>query len=202
MIHALVLAAGESRRMGMPKPLLRFADTTFLERIIAVLRESDVDGTTVVLGARAEMIRTRVDLSGVKVVVNEECQQGQLSSLVKGLKSLPAGTEAILVCLVDHPFIAKEVVSGLIGAFRESRRPIVLPVCDGRRGHPALFASSLFDELANAPHDRGARHVVASNEDKVMEVSVADRGVLASIDTPEDYCSCFGTEPQVVLKKP
>jgi len=202
MIHALVLAAGESRRMGMPKPLLRFNDTTFLEQIVGVLRNSGVDGITVVLGARAQMVRESVDLSRVDVVVNENYAQGQLSSLIRGLSSLSADTDAILLCLADHPFITRDVVGRLMGAFRQSRRPIVLPTFQGRRGHPALFASSLFDELANAPQDKGARHVVASNEDKVLEIDVADRGVLVSIDTPDDYRLCLGAEPQVVSKKP
>jgi molybdenum cofactor cytidylyltransferase len=202
MIHAVVLAAGESRRMGMPKPLLRFSNTTFLERIIVVLRESQVDRTTVVLGAEADTIRASVDLSAVEVVVNEDYRKGQLSSLIKGLRSLPDETEAMLLCLVDHPFITTEVVDRLVIAFRQARRPIVLPVFDGRRGHPALFAKSLFDELASAPMDRGARYVISSNEDKVLEVNVADRGVLVSIDTPEDYRSCFGAVLQVVARKP
>jgi len=201
MIHALVLAAGESRRMGMPKPLLRFGDTTFLEQIIGVLRDSDADGTTVVLGARADAIRASVDLSHVNVVVNEDYPKGQLSSLVRGLESLPAETEAMLLCLADHPFITKGIVHGLILAFNETRRAIVLPVFEDRRGHPALFARSLFGELAGAPQERGARYVVAANEDRVLEVNVPDRGVLISIDTPEDYRSHFGAEPQVVLKK-
>lgn len=196
MIHALVLAAGESRRMGMPKPLLRFGDVTFLEHIIAVLRQSGVDGVTVVLGAKAETIRTSVDLSAVDVVVNENYAQGQLSSLIKGLSRLPADTDAILLCLVDHPFITADVVDQLIGAYRETGRPIVLPVFNERRGHPALFARSLFGELADAPPDKGARHVVAAHAHEVLEVNVTDPGVLTSIDTPEDYRSWFGTDPR------
>jgi len=202
MIHALVLAAGESRRMGMPKPLLRFGGMTFLERIISVLRHSDVDGTTVVLGARADTIRASVNLSGVDVVINENYLKGQLSSLIKGLWSLSDDADAIVLCLVDNPFITTATVNRLIGAFNEARRPIVLPVFNGRRGHPALFARSLFDELANAPQEKGARHVVTSNEDKILEVDVPDRGVLMSIDTPDDYRSCLGTEPQVIPEKP
>jgi len=202
MIHALILAAGESRRMGMPKPLLRFGGSTFLGQVLSVLRESDADRTTVVLGARAQMIQASVDLSEVDVVVNEDYAQGQLSSLIRGLKSLPGDTDAIVLCLVDHPFVTTEIVNRLIGVFRETRRPIVLPVFDGRRGHPALFARSLFEELANAPPEKGARHVVSSNEDKVLEVEVPDRGVLTSIDTPQDYRSCFGTEPQIISKEP
>ncbi len=225
MIHALVLAAGESRRMGMPKPLLRFgplrrscvparpwasedarptgsAGATFLEQIIAVLRQSSVSRTTVVLGARADMVRASADLSGVDVVVNEDYPAGQLSSLIKGLKSLPGDTDAMLLCLVDHPFLTTDIVNRLVGAFRETRRPIVLPVFNERRGHPALFAGSLFDELTSAPVEKGARHVVSSNEGQVLEVNVPDRAVLMSIDTPQDYRSCFGAEPQIISKEP
>ncbi len=201
MIHALVLAAGESRRMGMPKPLLRFGETTFLEQVLSILRQSHVDRSTVVLGARAEMIRASVDLSGVGVVVNEDYSKGQLSSLIKGLNNLPSDTDAMLLCLVDHPFVTAEIVNRLIRTFRETRRSIVLPVFNGRRGHPALFARSLFDELANAPQDKGARHVVSSNEDKILEVNVPDRAVLMSVDTPQDYRSCFGTQPQIISKE-
>jgi len=202
MIHALVLAAGESKRMGMPKPLLRFGDATFLEQIIAVLRRSGVDGITVVLGARADLIRASIDLSGTNVVINEDYRKGQLSSLIAGLKNVPAGAHAIILCLVDNPSVSADVVNALVDGFRKTGKPIVLPVFDGRRGHPALFARSLFDELANAPMEKGARHVVSSNRDKVLEVDVHDRGILTSIDTPQDYRSCFGAEPQVISKKP
>ena len=202
MIHALVLAAGESRRMGMPKPLLRFGDTTFLEQIIAALRRSSVDAITAVLGARADVIRASTDLSGTNVVINEDYRRGQLSSLIAGLTSVPAETDAIVLCLVDNPMISADVVNRLVDGFGKTGRQIVLPVFNGRRGHPALFARSLFDELVNAPIDKGARHVVSSNQDKILEVDVPDRGVLMSIDTPEDYRSSFGAEPQVISKKP
>lgn len=202
MTHAIVLAAGESRRMGMPKPLLRFGGATFLDQILSVLRYSRVEGATVVLGAQAQTIRASVDLSEVEVVVNEDYLQGQLSSLVKGLKSLPVGADATLLCLVDHPFITTEVVDQIVGAFDETHEPIVVPVFDGKRGHPALFAQSLFGELAIAPEDQGARYVVSSNEDKVLEVNVHDRAVVMAIDTPQDYRSYFGAEPEVVSKEP
>jgi len=202
MIHALVLAAGESRRMRMPKPLLRFGDTTFLEQIVAVLRRSSVDAITVVLGARADLIRASIDLAGTSVVVNEDYHRGQLSSLIAGLKSVPAQTDAIVLCLVDNPLVSADVVNRLADGFAKTGKQIVLPVFNGRRGHPALFARSLFDELLKAPMDKGARHVLSSNEDKILEVDVPDSGVLTSIDTPEDYRSSFGAEPQVILKKP
>ena len=103
MINAVILAAGESRRMGMPKPLLRYGDTTFLGRILFVVRQSVVDRATVVLGAHSEMIRKAVDLSEADVVINEDYRRGQLSSLIVGLKSVPSEVEAILKAVAKAP---------------------------------------------------------------------------------------------------
>lgn len=198
MINAIVLAAGESRRMGMPKPLLRFEDTTFLGRIISVLRSSHVDRTSVILGAAAETIQASMDLSGVETVINRQWRDGQLSSLIAGLKSIPPETDAILVCLVDNPFVTTEVVNRIVRAFAETGSPIVVPVFDGRRGHPALFARAMFGRLLEAPLDRGARHVLQANADKVLEVAVDEPSILARIDAPDDYISYFGVAPQTV----
>ena len=198
MINAMILAAGESRRMGMPKPLLRYGDTTFLGQILSVVRQSVVDRATVVLGAHSGMIRKSVDLSQVDVVINENYREGQLSSLIAGLKSVPSEVEAILMFLADHPFVTVDVVNRIVDAFCETKSPIVVPVFQTRRGHPSLFARSMFDELINAPVDEGARHVLYSNEDKVLEVKVPEAAVLTRIDTPEDYVSHFATDPRIV----
>lgn len=195
MINAIILAAGESRRMGKPKPLLRFGDTTFLGRIVSVLRRSQVDRITVVLGAGAEAIQRSVDLSGIEVVINLDYDQGQLSSLIAALQHVPAETDAILLCLVDNPFVTAWIVDRVIAAYRETASPIVIPVCDRKRGHPTLFARSLFDELVNAPADEGSRHVVYAHKDEVVEVAVPQAAVLASIDTPEQYRARFGIDP-------
>jgi CTP:molybdopterin cytidylyltransferase MocA len=89
MINAIVLAAGQSKRMGKLKPLLRFNDTTFLEHIISVLKLSDVDKITVVLGAEAETIKESVDLPGISIVINKDYLRGQLSSLTAGIHQRP-----------------------------------------------------------------------------------------------------------------
>jgi molybdenum cofactor cytidylyltransferase len=212
VINAIVLAAGESKRMGMPKPLLRFPrathgqdaratkrnDTTFLEQIVSVLQRSDVDRIMVILGAQAARIQASADLSGADVVLNEDYRKGQLSSLIAGLKSLPSRTEAVLLCLVDNPLITGATVNRIVQTFHETGRPIVIPVFGGRRGHPALFARPMFDELLNAPVDKGARHVVHSHIDEVFDVGVTDSSVLARIDTPEDYLSHFGMAPRII----
>ena len=195
MINAIILAAGQSKRMEKLKPLLRFNDTTFLGRIISVLKLSDVDRITVVLGAEAEFIRKSVDLSGTNIVINKDYQKGQLSSLIAGIEETPQETEAILVCLVDNPFITKEVVNKVVSKFKETNNPIIVPVFEKNRGHPTLFARSLFNELLNAPEEKGARYVLHSNEGKILELEVSERGILIGIDTPENYKSHFGAYP-------
>jgi molybdenum cofactor cytidylyltransferase len=195
MINAIVLAAGESKRMGTPKPLLRFGNKTFLEQIVSVLKASDVDAVTVVLGAAAQTIRESTDLSGAEIVINEDYPSGQLSSLIVALKSIPPQTQAILVCLVDSPFVTAAIVNRLVHKFKETGGPIVVPVFKKQRGHPTLFASSLFEELTHAPVGEGARHVLYSNEDKVIELEVQDACILVRIDTPQDYVQYLGTGP-------
>jgi molybdenum cofactor cytidylyltransferase len=195
VINAIVLAAGLSERMGKPKPLLKFNDTTFLGRIISVLKSSDADRITVVLGAEAETIKNSIDFSGTNIVINKDYQKGQLSSLIAGIKESPDDTEAILLCLVDNPFITKEVVNKVVSRFKETNNPIIVPVFNKERGHPTLFSRSLFNELLNAPEDKGARHVLYSNEDKVLEVEVAESGILIGIDTPDNYKCYFGANP-------
>ena len=195
MINAIILAAGQSKRMGKPKPLLRFNDQTFLEQIISVLKHSDVDRITVVLGAEADTIRKSVDLTGTNIVINQDYQRGQLSSLTAGIKESPEDTEAILICLVDNPFITEEVVNKIVQTFKETKNPIIVPVFDKERGHPTLFSRSLFNELLSAPEEKGARHVLYSNEKKILELEVSERGISIGIDTPDDYKLYFGVNP-------
>ena len=195
MINAIILAAGQSHRMGKPKPLLRFNDKTFLEQIISVLKVTDVDRITVVLGAEAETIKKSVDLSETNIVINKDYRKGQLSSLIAAIEDTPPETEAILVCLVDNPFITKEIVNNIIRKFKETKKPIVVPVFNKKRGHPTLFSRSLFNELLNAPEEQGARYVLYSNEEKVFEVEISESGTLIGIDTPDDYKFHFGANP-------
>lgn len=192
MIHAILLAAGESRRMGRPKALLPYQRDTFLGHIVSVLKTSAVDGITVVLGAHAEVIRSSVDLQGINIVINPDFTQGQLSSLIAALQDLPEDTDAVLLCLVDNPFLTNEIVSMIITQYLESRSSIIVPVFEGKRGHPTLFSKRVFPDLMNTPLDQGARSVLHSRRDEVLELAVPDSGILIRIDTPEDYRRHFG----------
>jgi len=114
-----------------------------------------------------------------------------LSSLITALEQIPKQTRAFLLCLVDHPFITSGLVNDIIRKFWETSSPIIVPVYNKERGHPTLFSEALFDELLNAPLDRGARHVLYSNEDKVLELETSERGSRIGVNTPKEYKSYF-----------
>ena len=174
--------------MGADKALLRWGETTFLEHLRAVLKNAGVSLVRVVLGANAEGVLKQIRLPPVEVVLNRQWHQGMLTSVVAGLDSLPRGlVDAALVCLVDHPCVSSALIRTLVEKFHTSGKLIVLPTCQGRRGHPVVFAAKLFDELRTAPLAVGARHVVRQHPGDVLEVPTEEEGVLLNTNNREDY---------------
>jgi molybdenum cofactor cytidylyltransferase len=186
MLAAAILAAGQSKRMGQPKALVPFRGSTFVEHLIAATRHARVGITRVVLGAGAEGIRAQLKIDPTWIVVNLDWPKGQLSSIHAAIRSLPVGaTEGILVCPVDHPLISARLVADLIAAFDSSGKLIVLPKYGGRRGHPVIFRTGLYEELLAAPAEVGARQVVWNHAADVMEVETAEEGVILNLNDPE-----------------
>jgi molybdenum cofactor cytidylyltransferase len=188
MLAGLVLAAGESSRMGRDKALLDYRGRTFLEHILATLLEAGLDRVTVVLGHHAEEIQRAVRLDGATVIVNAEYRRGQTSSCQAGLRSLESeGVDAVVLCLVDHPAISTEVVGQIIEAYRSSNAPVVIPTYQGRRGHPVLIARPLFAELLALGASEGANSVVRKYRDLTRIVETDDPGVLIDVDDEQTY---------------
>lgn len=182
----LVVAAGLSTRMGgFPKPLLHADGDRFVERVLGALDAGGVDERVVVLGHEAEAVRERADIDGARVVVNEDYEDGMLSSVRVGVRAA-RGADGLALWPVDHPFAPAAAVERLRTAF-EGEADVLLPTADGERGHPALFAASTFDPLIDAPDDVGARAVVHDETTAVREVPVDDGRVLVDVDTPEEY---------------
>ncbi|MBI4467464.1 MAG: nucleotidyltransferase family protein [Acidobacteria bacterium] len=187
-IAGIILAAGESSRLGEDKALLAWGGGTFLGNLVAALKNSPVGLVRVVLGANAAEVERRVKFGTAEVVVNHDWQKGQLSSLLAALDSLPSGlVEAAVVCLVDHPCVSSQLIQTLIEKFQESEKLIVLPTYQGRRGHPVLFSAKLFRELRAAPLEVGARHVVRQHAGDILEVATEEEGVVLNIDDREGY---------------
>ncbi len=199
MLAAVILAAGESRRMGTPKALLPLPAsavategiTTFVEHLRSIAQHPRIGLRRVVLGADAEEIRSRAQLAPADVVVNAAWATGQLSSIQAAIRSLPDGTEGVVLFLVDQPLITSGLVATLVEQFYSSQRRIVIPTYNGKRGHPVIFASSLYDELLAAPEEQGARAVVWRHAKDVLEVPTDEEGVVLNLNDPETMKRVF-----------
>jgi len=186
VLAAVILSAGASSRMGRPKALIPFRESTFLEHLLQVSRHPKVGVTRVVLGSAGNEIRSLAKLDPTVVVINPVWEQGQLSSIVAALLSLSdTPTDGMLLCPVDHPLVTASLIAKLVEMFYSSGKPIVLPTFNGRRGHPVIFSSTLYTELLNAPADQGARAVVWAHAADVEEVPTEEEGILLNINSAD-----------------
>ena len=187
MLAAVILSGGASRRMGSPKALLPYQGRPFLEHLLDVAKHRSIGVRRVVLGLDADTISAQVALAPEEVVINKEWERGQLSSIQAAIHSLPAGTDGLLLCPVDHPLISASLVDELIDAFEKTRSAVVLPLYRGRRGHPVIFAARLYEELLNAPEEKGARAVVWAHPEEVSEVPTNEEGCVLNLNDPEAF---------------
>ena len=185
MLAAIILSGGASRRMGSPKALLSYQGRPFLEHLLDVARHPKIGVRRVVLGADAGPIVKEVNLAPEEVLVNEEWEKGQLSSIQAALRSLPPNTDGILLLLIDHPLISSGLVGELIESFYNSRKSIVIPVYEGRRGHPVIFSAALYEDLMKAPLETGARSVVWAHVGEVQIVQTNEEGCVLNLNDPD-----------------
>jgi molybdenum cofactor cytidylyltransferase len=199
VLAAVILSGGESRRMGSPKALIPYRGRTFLEHLLEVAHHPNISPTVVVLGPHADPIRKQVALDAVNVVINQEWEKGQLSSIQAAVRHLLLNdaSDGFLLFLVDHPFVSAELVNQLTSEFYRSGKgrsgkAIVLPAFHGKRGHPVIFARRLYEELLAAPLDKGARTVVWAHADEVLEVPTEEEGVVLNVNDPETLRKTIG----------
>ena len=185
MLAAVILSGGASTRMGSPKALLAHQGRPFLEHLLEVTIHPRIGVRRVVLGAHAEPIAKNINLAADEIVINDEWEQGQLSSIQAAIRSLPSGTDGLLLCLIDHPLISATLVNELIEQFYAARQKTVLPVYEARRGHPVIFPTHLYNELLRAPMDKGARAVVWSHANDVLQVPTEEEGCVLNLNDPE-----------------
>ncbi|MBF6570172.1 MAG: nucleotidyltransferase family protein [Candidatus Binataceae bacterium] len=193
--EGILLAAGESRRMGYPKPLLKLGDQTFIAHLSSMMLRV-VPRLVVVLGAWADRIRPAIPLdSRIRIVENQYWADGQLSSLKTGLVSLDSATEAALVHLADHPMVLASTFEALIREYELRKVSILIARAEGRRGHPLVFGASIFRELMDASDAVGAKQVVNLDPGRVAYLDVDDRGIGLDLDTPADLAAVGLTVP-------
>jgi molybdenum cofactor cytidylyltransferase len=187
MIWAMILAAGESRRMGQPKLLLPFGEQTIIETVVGKVVSSKVDYTLVVLGSERDKVENKIENFPVKVAFNPDYPSGMLSSVLCGLKTLPEETQAVVVVLGDQPSVSKEVIDKIIDAYQETGKGIVLPVYEKERGHPVVIDMKFKDEIERLSPDIGLRGTVYSHPEDILEVKVESPEILQDIDDEADY---------------
>lgn len=194
----LILAAGESRRMGSPKALLDYRGATFLDTLIGLFAER-CSPVIVTLGAAAEEIRARAAHSA-KFVLNPDYARGQITSMQCGLRAVPPEADGVLFTLVDHPAVSRNTIDALLAPGVSpgvSMCPALLrvPRYRGRRGHPVWFSRELMPEFLALPASGAARDVVRLHAGRTAFLDLDDPGIVADIDDPAAYRSLIGAIP-------
>lgn len=186
MISGVILAAGQSRRLGEPKQLLELGGEPVLRHVVRNATGSGLDQVVLVLGFRAAEIIDAVGDWGQNVVINPDYAIGQSSSLRLGLSVVDPEAEAVLFLLGDQPQVTAEVIDSIIDAFRKGRGRIAMPSYRGSPSNPVLFGREFYPELARVTGDEGARSVVEAHQDEIFMVEVGADPPL-DVDTEEDF---------------
>ena len=186
-VAAVILAAGESRRMGQPKLLLPWRDGCVLDAVLAAVSAAPFDDAVLVSGAYRERVEEVAAYHGIRCVFNPDYASGQSTSLIAGLNALPDDTAAAFI-LADQPGLNDALLRRLIEAYRQSGAPILQPrTLQGRAGHPVLFAPALFAELRALSGDVGGRPVLQAHKNEIRYLLADDDGIWQDLDTPEEY---------------
>jgi molybdenum cofactor cytidylyltransferase len=187
MITAIVLAAGDSKRMGNPKMLLPWGKSTVLQTVISTLQAANVKDILVVTGGARQQVESLIGKT-VETIFNENFQDGEmLSSIQLGLSAKMREASAALICLGDQPQVEERSIRSVCNAFLSNKSRIVVPSYQMRRGHPWLVERSLWDELLAMKPPKTPRDFLKKNARKIHYINVDTSSVIADLDTPEDY---------------
>ena len=186
-IDGIILAAGASRRMGEPKPLLQTDDATFLEHAVKLLREAGCRYVIAVVPAGDDWIVRLADTSGAEPIINDNPDSEQIDSLQLGIANLPDDYDAVAVLPVDFPRIHPETVKQLFDEYRKQPSAVMNPAYRGEAGHPVIFSRDVVTELLRPDLPDGARSVIDKHTAEARTIDVNDEGVLIDIDTRADY---------------
>ena len=191
-IWAIVLAAGMSTRMGTQKLLLPFAGMTIIEKVVENILNSGIENILVVLGANRTEIEEVLAFWPVQAIWNEHFREGMHTSVISGVEALPADAKAVMIFLGDQPFIPENVSAKVIEAWNNSGKGIVIPLFNGKRGHPPLYDLKFRQEILNLDPSVGLRSVALKFPDEIVEVETFSPEIVRDIDTQEDYLQALG----------
>lgn len=186
-IWAIILAAGESKRMGTQKLVLPFGDKTIIGKVIENIMVAGIKKIMVVLGSHKEEVLEAIGQMPVSQCYNGDFASGMFSSVLAGFRALPPSAEAALLFLGDQPSIPPEVIRKVSDSYILTGKGIIIPVADGKRGHPSLFSLRLLDEMNLLDPSGGLRSLAQKFPGEVLEVETGREEILRDIDTKIDY---------------
>jgi molybdenum cofactor cytidylyltransferase len=184
---AIVLAAGSSTRMKRQKLLLPYNGKTMVEEVIMNAKQVVNENILVVLGSDHYEIRNQISILPISICLNRDYKKGMLSSVICGFKAVPEDAKAVLVFLGDQPQIPSSVAELVIKAWKDSESSIIIPVFEGRRGHPVLIETKYKPEIERLDPDKGLRQLMLDFPGEILEVECSQPEILRDIDTPGDY---------------
>jgi len=187
MISGILLAAGESRRMGKPKLLLPWKQTTIIEAVVDAYLKSALAELIVVVGESKESIKEVLQSKPVKVVENPLYRQGMGTSICRGVEAASGKAEGYLIGLGDQPFISADIIDQLITYFVKEHPGIAVCSYQGKNGHPVIFARKFRRDLRSIRGDIGGRTIINKHLNEVAYIEVGSKNIRLDIDTPEDY---------------
>lgn len=184
---AILLTAGKSTRMGSLKALLPWDGTTLLQHQLSQFHLSSINQLIVVLGYQSNKLLPYIEPFSPHLVWNEHYEMGKTESIKKGLLSLNKNTDCFIIASVDQP-VNVGLINTMINQFAETNSNIIIPVYDGKRGHPILFSTRLIEELLQINEEtNGLKAIVHKRKQEINELMVEDRSVLYNFNSPKDY---------------
>lgn len=187
--------------MGYPKALLPLGKGTFISHILDTLARVELAEPRIILGRDASHITPKISNQQVRLLINPDPRQGQISSMKLALNDLAPDHVACLFWPVDQPSVKEEVIRDLIQLFCDSAALIALPLYEGKRGHPAIFHRAIFQELLRALVEAGPKGVVSRHASETALLPCNEPAVVEDVDTPEDYLRLTGETVNQALRR-
>jgi molybdenum cofactor cytidylyltransferase len=200
-IAPIILAAGDSVRMGYPKALLPLGKDVFITHILRILRNVGFPGPVIVLGKAASVIQPLIGKWPADICVNPDPDRGQLSSIQLGLSRVRPTFTAGMIWPVDQPAVSEDLVCRLAQLFIASESKISYPVYCDRAGHPAIFHRALFPEFMETTLKGGPKEILLRHQDATAVLQTSESGSVQDIDTPADYLALTGENLDSVLAR-
>ena len=191
MISAILLAAGQSKRMnGENKLTKEIQGIPLIKLSVKNILASSINELIIVLGHQKEIIEQLIEKlidknNKIKCVFNKDFESGMASSIKVGLKHLPKNTEAFFICLGDMPMICHDIYNQLIKS--KDNKEIIVPTYKGQQGNPVLFSILMKDKIMNIEGDLGAKKILEANKDKILNLAINDEGVIKNYNSVNDF---------------